>query len=278
MTIIFYRILGNDIPIRHRAHQTLTNLPFILRNESALPDCEKRFLLNRIVDAQVRRSLITAIEAAGLRWDEIAFDPAEFRALPTHEDKALYLTNQNAARNRCVDLGLADADVVLPFDGQVFFRREGWAAMMRGLQADPDAHYLTVPMLRVRENHHATGAWNGSEDADHLWAEPQIAVRRGYDLRFNEQLSYGNANKIELLMKLGVKGPWDTWDSPVYRTIRTQIAAAPSPNFGRVRQAGFVFRLASGNWKAERSTSIRVHSRRLGLEEFVLRIAREHAA
>lgn len=278
MTIIFYRILGNDIPIRHRPHQTLTNLPFILKNEAMLPDGEKRFLLNRIVDQQIRQALIAAIDSAGLRWDEIPFDPSEFRALQTLDEKALYLTNQNAARNRCIDLGLADADVVLPFDGQVFFRPEGWAGMSEGLAADTSGKYFAVPMLRVRENRQATVPWTNGEDADHLWAEPQIAVRRGYDLRFNERLHYGNANKIELLMKLGVKGPWDTWDSPLYRAIRADMSAAPSPNFGRVSQAGFVFRLASGNWKAERSTNIRVHSRRLGLQEFVLRIVREHAA
>lgn len=271
--IIFYRILGNDIPIRHSPNQTLTNLAFILKNEPDLAGCEKTFLLNRIVDPKVKESLISMIERAGLQWHDISFELAEFRQLKSIEDKALYMTNQNAARNRCIDLGLARSDVVLPFDGQVFFRNEGWAGVVAGLSADPSAKYLTVPMFRLRNNEHALGPWErpGVEDADHLCGEPQLAFRRGHDLRFNERLSYGLANKVELLMRLGVKGPWDGWDGTLFTRIRTRMAAAPSPHFGKVRHAGFSFRLGSGNWKADRSTSLRVHARKLGLHEFVSR-------
>jgi hypothetical protein len=271
--IVFYRILGNDIPIRHSSGQTLTNVAFILNNEPYLAGCEKAFLLNRIVDPKVKESLISLIERAGLQWHDIPFEPAEFRHLNSIEDKALYLTNQNAARNRCIDLGLGLSEVVLPFDGQVFFRKEGWAGVLAGLSADPFAKYFTVPMFRLRNNAHALGPWErpGVEDADHLCGEPQLAFRRGHDLRFNERLTYGLANKVELLMRLGVKGPWDGWDGTLFARIRAHMAAAPSPNFGKVRHAGFSFRLGSGNWKADRSASLRVHARKLGLHEFVSR-------
>lgn len=210
--IVFYRILGNDIPVRHRPNQTLVNLSFILRNEAEFPRCEKRFLLNRIVDPQIRKKLQSIIGAAGLRCDEIPFLPDDYCGLGSAVEKALYLTNQNAARNRCIDLGLADADTVLPFDGQVFFSVNGWSDMVDAL-GTPDAEkYLAVPMFRLRENRHALAPWHpGLDDVDHLWAEPQIVVRRGHDIRFNERLSYGEANKVELLMRLGIPGPWDGW-------------------------------------------------------------------
>ncbi len=278
MRIIFYRILGNDIPIRHHPQQTLNTLSFILKNEPGLPDCEKRFLLNRIVNPQLKERLISIISEAGLRWHDIPFNSSDFRSLDTIEAKSLYLTNQNAARNRCIDLGLAEADVVLPFDGQVFFRAEGWSGMVDALNADGSSKFLTVPMFRLRSNQHALGPWHhpGSADEDHLWAEPQVVVRRGHDIRFNERLTYGQANKIELLMRLGVKGPWDEWIGPVYQRIRADMATTRSQSFGQVRDAGFVFRLESGNWKAERSVSIRVNARKLGLAEFVLRIDKEY--
>ena len=278
MTIIFYRILGNDIPVRHGSRQTPTNLAFILKNEPQLPGSEKRFLLNRIVDSQVREQLISMITEAGLRWDEIPFVADEFRQATAFDEKTLYLTNQNAARNRCLELGLAESDVVLPFDGQVFFSSEGYSGMLNELDANRDDKYLTVPMFRLRENEHALLPWRGpDEEVDYLlWAEPQIIFRRGYDVGFNESLTYGNANKVELLMRLGIKGPWDTWDRELYRDIRSNIAAIQSDSYGRVRKAGFTFRLASGNWKAERNTSYRVQARKLGLEEFVARVDRAY--
>jgi hypothetical protein len=277
VTIIFYRILGNDIPVRHGPNQTATNLAFILKHEPELPGCEKRFLLNRVVDPRLRDRLLSMIGEAGLRCDEIPFVADDFHTLMTFEEKTLHLTNQNAARNRCIDLGLADSDVVMPFDGQVFFSAGGYSGMIDGLQADPSARYLTVPMFRLRENEHALMPWRGpDEEVDYLlWAEPQIVVRRGHDLRFNELLSYGNANKVELLLRLGVKGPWDSWDRDLYRDIRADMDALRSQSFGQVGKAGFIFRLASGNWKAERSTSYRVQARKTGLEEFVARVDRE---
>jgi hypothetical protein len=274
--IVFYRILGNDIPVRHRPNQTLVNLSFILRNEAEFPRCEKRFLLNRIVDPQIRKKLQSIIGAAGLRCDEIPFLPDDYCGLGSAVEKALYLTNQNAARNRCIDLGLADADTVLPFDGQVFFSVNGWSDMVDAL-GTPDAEkYLAVPMFRLRENRHALAPWHpGLDDVDHLWAEPQIVVRRGHDIRFNERLSYGEANKVELLMRLGIPGPWDEWVGRQFQKIRANLAATRSLSSGRICYAGFVLRLESGKWKAERSTSFRAHARRLGLDEFVERVDRQ---
>lgn len=271
--IVFYRILGNDIPVRHRPNQTLVNLPFILRNEAQFPDCEKRFLLNRIVDPRIRERLLAMIGAAGFRCDEIPFLPDDYRRLDSAAEKALYLTNQNAARNRCIDLGLADADIVLPFDGQVFFSANGWSGMLDALGTPDPEKYLAVPMFRLRENRHALAPWRpGLDDDDHLWAEPQIVVRRGHDIRFNERLPYGKANKIELLMRLGIPGPWNQWTGEHFQAIRANLAETRSLGFGRIRDAGFVLRLESGNWKAERSTSFRVHARRMGLDEFVARV------
>ncbi|MGH8042393.1 MAG: hypothetical protein ACREPN_10155 [Rudaea sp.] len=278
MRTIFYRILGNDIPVRHRPAQTLTNLSFILKHEPELPGCEKRFLLNHIVDPQTKNRLIAMIRDAGLSWEDIPFVVDDYRKLTGPAERALYLTNQNAARNRCIRQGLADGNAVMPFDGQVFFREEGYSAMIAGLNTDSAGKYLVVPMFRLRENPHALLPWRyPDEEVDYLlWAEPQIVVRRGHDLTFNESLGYGNANKVELLMRLGIKGPWDGWERDLFRNIRANLTATQSQSFGRVREAGFVFRLASGNWKAERSTSYRVQARKMGLEEFIAQVDRTH--
>ena len=272
--MILYRILGNDIPLRHGAGQTLRDLAFILENEPVLDGCQKRFLLNRIVDAETEARLKAMIDDAGLRWQAIPFVAAEFRHLNTLHEKALYLTNQNAARNRCLDAALADNDTVMPFDGQTFFPAEGWAMVTAALAADADAKYLTVPMFRLIGNQRALASLTRVpvEDADHIRTEPQIVIRRGHDVRFNEHLTYGQANKIELLMRLGVPGPWDGWSGDLLDNIRADVRTAPSRSFGRVREAGFVLRLESGNPNADRDKAARAYARLSGLSAFVARV------
>ncbi|MBS0488171.1 MAG: hypothetical protein JSS13_12575 [Proteobacteria bacterium] len=268
---MLFRILGNDIPVRHGANQTLRNLAFILEHEPALPGCEKRFLLNRIAYPEIRQRLVDLIEQAGFLWHEIPFERSVYRHLATFDEKALYLTNQNAARNRCIDLGFAHGDCVLPFDGQVFISTQGWDELIRHIDENRLAKYFTVPMFRLRNNQHALGP-KPSEDDNHLWAEPQIAVRAGCDIRFNERLTYGRANKVEMLMRLGVPGPWDKWIGDHIREIRANLVNTRSQEYGKVREAGFVVRLESGNWKADRNTSFRVQARNTGLEDFVARV------
>jgi len=272
--MILYRILGNDIPLRHGAHQTADALAFLLEHEPGLPGCEKRFLLNRIVDRDIQAHLVATIERAALRWDSIPFVADEYRRLDGLPAKALYLTNQNAARNRCIELGLADADTVMPFDGQTFFTEQGWRGLGAALAADSEARYVTVPMFRLSDNASAFGGWARPlvEDDAHIRTEPQIVMRRGHDVRFNTHLTYGQANKVELLMRLGVPGPWDAWTGTLADRIRADVRIAPSRSFGRVRDAGFVFRLASGNPRADRDKALRAHARLAGLQSFLQRV------
>lgn len=61
--MILYRILGNDIRVRHGERQTADAMAFILAQEPSLRGCEKRFLLNRVVDRDYEAELIAAIEA-----------------------------------------------------------------------------------------------------------------------------------------------------------------------------------------------------------------------
>jgi hypothetical protein len=272
--MILYRILGNDIPLRHGQGQTERALAFILANEPVLPGCEKRFLLNRLVDGDARTRFGAMIESAGLRWDAIPFVADEYRGLDTLHEKALYLTNQNAARNRCIELGLADADTVMPFDGQAFFSHDAWRSLTAALAVDTESRYATVPMFRLFANARALDdrMQPPREDDEHVRTEPQLVVRRGHDVRFNPHLTYGQANKVELLMRLGVSGPWDGWEGELLDSVRADVRAAPSRSYGHVRDAGYVLRLESGNPLADRDRALRAHARYAGLSAFVERV------
>src|SRR6218665_1842667 len=77
-TFVLYRIVGNDLPPRHREGQALANLRFILDHEPELPGCEKRWVLNRIVDPVVEAALAAELTARGRAFLRIPFVAEEY--------------------------------------------------------------------------------------------------------------------------------------------------------------------------------------------------------
>jgi hypothetical protein len=65
---VLYRVLGNDLPPRHEIGQTLSNLRFMLDNEPELEACEKRWVVNRIVDPEQEAAIIALLEERGQHY------------------------------------------------------------------------------------------------------------------------------------------------------------------------------------------------------------------
>jgi hypothetical protein len=63
-TFVLYRIIGNDLVPRHSKGQSRQNLAFMLEHEPELKDCEKRFVVNRIVDPKEESAILKLLEAA----------------------------------------------------------------------------------------------------------------------------------------------------------------------------------------------------------------------
>ncbi|MFX8573843.1 hypothetical protein ABTM22_20130, partial [Acinetobacter baumannii] len=66
--------------------------------------------------------------------------------------------------------------------------------------------------------------------------EPQILFRRDAPEAFNERYRYGTRPKVELLMRLGVPGVWDSLLTDPWEPARP----APSADAGRFASAGWV--------------------------------------
>ena len=272
---ILYRILGNDLPPRYTPGQTLANLRFTLEHEEELPGLEKRWLLNRIVDPQVQDELHHTIEAAGQRCDLIPFRMEEYRQAwtdlgatppechPWSEEfqqldalaqariadyigraKNLYLMNNNGARNRALDLGFADAEWVLPWDGGCFLPAWAWPEIQEAMQRS-DLRYLCSPMHRLTDLNHLPTA----TEWDQLpVVEPQLAFARRAAIRFDETLRYGSGPKWQVLQRIGLPGPWQ--ESPGWLPWEV-VDTSPAPDAGAWLEAGLVLRL-SGEAKDER--------------------------
>lgn len=232
---ILYRILGNDLPPLHAVGQTMACLRYILRHEPELPGLEKRWLLNRIVSPSVEAEFKSAILSAGQRVDVIPFRPEEYREVwtdigetpeewhPWNEafaslspmdqgrtveyvarHKNRYLINSNGARNHAIQLGLADANWVFPWDGGCFLPLQVWQ-VLRPLTHIEGLSYIAVPMHRLRDNDLlARNPTVLSVQRD----EPQLGFSRRAQLHFDPNLRYGAMDKAMLLRRIGLPSPW----------------------------------------------------------------------
>lgn len=275
--VVLWRILGNDLMPRHAPGQTLRNLEFILEHETDFPGCEKRFLLNRIIDGESVEKVCTLLQQGGMGYEVIPFARDVYLAQSAVEDQVRYLTNVNAARNHCIRRGLSMAPITLPLDGNCFFNRAGWEGFFEVAERHPEAAAFIVAMWRLRNNQHALQGRRRPRLREtirrRLWVlpvavpvEPQVGFSRTSDVLFDEQFVYSKCDKAELLWRLGISGPWDSWDDNLRKWTRGRNGV--SKYFGDRRvllDAGFVCRLASGNRFADTNFSHRGDVRKEGL-------------
>lgn len=85
--IILYRIIGNDLPPRHKEGQTLSNLQFILDHEPSFPDTHKIFLLNRIIDPINEATIIRLLDSYHMDYIRVPFVQQEYEKLDFQLEK-----------------------------------------------------------------------------------------------------------------------------------------------------------------------------------------------
>lgn len=293
---VLYRILGNDLPPRHKRGQTLENLRFILRHEPPLIGCEKRWVINRMVDRAIEAALIAELERHRQPYLHLPFDEAAYRALPFALDgfpepnffrsaaferlgamgqalaidtayrlKNQYVMHNNGGRNAALADGRSRGRWILPWDGNCFLTAAAWRAIRTAIaQADQTdqngeggCQYAIVPMARLAHNDQLLDSHFIPAPSE----EPQIAFR--YDARetFDPDRRYGRMPKVELLKRLQVPGPWDSWTWYSWE----KPAPPPSPEADRVVAGGWVVRLASGNPHSEADADRRREDRSQGI-------------
>ena len=246
---IFYRILGNDLPPRHRKGQTLANLKIILEREPAFEGVEKRWIVNRVVDPQDGKKIIGLLEKYKQKYRVIHFDPKKFKKIPPQcfKERLDEMIGLNSARNLALREGKKLGTWVLVFDGNCFFTVKAWQETAQACLTVRKIKYIVVPMMRIAGQGNAVPS------------EPQIIFRNDSKDEFDEDFGYGQDSKVELLRRIGVPGIWDQWDGqklPMKRRSR---------EFGSFALAGHVWRLPSGNEGAERNIQQRKEYRDRGI-------------
>ena len=282
---VLYRILGNDLPPRHSKEQTLENLKFILDNEQTLNNCEKRWVVNRIVDRQQEQAIIELLEKRNQNYIHIPFieeeysktilnyegfpepdylNSEEFHNLPSwrqerakdhiYHYKNLYAMNNNGARNTALREGKNLAKWILPWDGNCFLTQKAWQEILDGIHQFQDSKYFIVPMARILSNNELLDP-NFRPDANE---EPQIIFRQDSMEEFDERtVRYGHFSKIELFWRLGVPGKWSQWKQDPW----DKKGRKTSCESGQFETIGWVARLFSGKKHLEENSKERNESR-----------------
>jgi len=206
--IILYRILGNDLPPRHKAGQTYNNLKFILENEPMLMNCEKKWIINRIINSNEEKRIINLLEKYEQHFIRIPFDIKEYKdcgkdgskkfGSEKHE-KILYFTNINRARNLALREGKKKADWILPFDSNCCFNRQGWERIVDKLSVQKATDkYFAVPMYRLTNNKQCFNI----NIKEYRGGEPQIIFGKNTNEEFDENFRYGEESKVQMLKRL----------------------------------------------------------------------------
>ena len=251
---IFYRILGNDLPPRHRKGQTLVNLKIILDREPAFEDVEKRWIVNRIVDLQDEQKIIKLLEKYAQKYQVIRFDRRKFKKIPQEyfKERLDEMIGLNGARNLALREGKRLGQWVLVFDGSCFFTARAWQEVAQACLMSGDIKYIIVPMMRIVQGGRG------------FPCEPQIIFRNDSKDEFDEAVGYGGQDKVDLLFRLGVPGAWDQWDECARKQKELSLKRR-SKEFGVFAAAGNVWRLPSGNEGAERNIRRREAYRKRGV-------------
>ena len=216
-----FRILGNNLNSVHSDTQTYDNLKFTLENEEEFENCDKIWILNRIVDKNLELKYKQLLDTHNKKYLSITFIKSDYKKinnnknvdLKTLKEKneiflnlyqhSLYLININGARNFCLEYGRPRYLYSFVFDGSCFFTENQFNEIIN--KVDTENEYLIIPLIRLNKNEDFNNLKNKQK------YEPQIAFKNTSTLFFNEKLPYGLSNKTELLRCLKIKGIWDEW-------------------------------------------------------------------
>lgn len=273
-SFVLYRIIGNDLHPRHKKGQSITNLKFILQNEKEFEGCEKRYIVNRIIDKDQEKQIIKLLDEYKQKYTVIPFSSKEYHRIPfdtsclpepgylasrhfselslrdqrtiiaaVYRLKNNYIMNNNGARNVALNEGKTLAKWVLPWDGNCFLTQKAWKEIRRDVIKSPYFKYFAVPMARITDNNQLIN----NRKAPRAIEEPQLIFRKDTTEQFNEQYSYGRRPKVELFWRLGIPGSWDTWKIRSWDQPKRPLAE----DAGQFGVAGWVARLFSGVGKLE---------------------------
>ncbi|CAG8517129.1 12403_t:CDS:2 [Dentiscutata erythropus] len=304
--IHIYRIIGNDLPPRHKVGQVLQNTRFILENEPDFPNTKKWWIINRIVDNEYENAIIDLLKQHKKDFIRIPFDvdeylKADFRLEDFPEPDFFhsyeFMNFTKVAKIRTIDYTYHDKNIyvmnnsqpnarwIFPFDGNCFLTNSAFTEITSQIEKwGKDYKYFVVPMARLLNN---SQLLSDSDQKPETPEEPQVIFRHDAEEKYNENMRYGRRSKLEMLWRLGVPTPSRFIARPVIPWESNENVHNTPSNYtskNLYMKVGWVFRLFSGQASQElnqkESGALRAFNRLLAIQDLIdgidERIARTH--
>jgi hypothetical protein len=249
---VLLRVIGNELLPRDSQGSRISTLSFILKNEPA-ELCDKTWVLNHIIDDKYRDSIKNLLTKFNQHFVEIPFSPSEYLKLNNWSDKVRYAIYINQARNYGVKYCQKNYPFTFCMDQDCFFTEQLLSSAISRIEEDQDKNttrkYYGIITKRIL---------NGCLENIDLVPdqEPMVVFRYDATEYFNEQLCFGQADKVELLKRIG------------YRLLPKDYSVSGS----ECLTAGYVLHNSYGNALCERNLAVRVKMRKISLDWLVSNI------
>ena len=248
-----FRIIGNENPPRDTVGKRLEILEFILQNEPKFDNVEKWYIINRLQNIQFRRSVCELLDRYDAKYITVPLDRQAVIDATDRLDKIRCAIEINKARNLAIDHGRWHSQYVVILDGDCCFDQEGWNEVINKMAEEHQ--YISIP--HIRSNIEIFGR---SIDRSKL-AEPMVAFRHDADLRFDENIPFGQGDKLHFLFNLG----HDQTPGSGHCSISGDMTVL----------AGYVSHLSTGDESIENDTLARIDIRDKSLDKLLERIVHE---
>jgi hypothetical protein len=195
MTFCICRVIGNYLYPRDIKSDKIKALENVIQKDSEI-NVPKIWLINRVVDYEYLENIKNILY--GQTVFEIAFNQKDYFKCKTYNKKIRYLTNINQARNFLIRNAWAKYEFAISLDGDCFFENaNAFVALQKEILLNPNVNYFGLKMIRMIDNKLIHNE------------EPAIVIKRKSEL-FDENLVFGNNDKIEFLNRVGIKkeGVW----------------------------------------------------------------------
>jgi len=186
MNFCVVRIIGNELPPRDEVGSRLKSLRFVIDKDNS--NIDRRWILNRIYDQE--RLAIYKKMLSGEKVTEIPFDKKQYRKKRGFKQKILYSVNINAARNLAFKEN-RDKDFIFILDGDCFFEEDMFDKAKLEIEEDQKSNeniYYGMKMIRM-------------EKKDKTKSEPMMILRNDASELFDENIEFGNSEKIEMILR-----------------------------------------------------------------------------
>lgn len=194
------RILGNENPPRDLPGSRINALKFILENEPNFPDSTKLFIINRVLDDDLRNQYKELLSKHGMSYGELGVSWNLLQQLKrdgylTDDVLNLEIIGINTARNAGIAYAHLVADYAIVLDGDCIFDDAGWAQYTREVDLGHSS-YFSIPTVRIKPEQYQHPVLSDT-------TEPMPVFHRDAEERFSTNIKFGECDKLELLFRLG---------------------------------------------------------------------------